>query len=225
MRLVKQLVGFFVALYIVLASQMLFVHSLLVNGKTLLTSPITQVNAATLTGSKIKQVLPIPTIAPTSTPTPSPTPTIVPVGDPEHMEIPKLGIQTKITRVGVTSDNTMQTPDDFSQVGWYTQGSRPGEVGAAIINGHYDNVQGSPAVFYNLSKLTKGDEIIINTSLGKQLRFTVISSYSQEYSSFPKELVYSHFDGYGLRLITCDGVWNSIEKTYSKRLVVNAQLQ
>ena len=216
MKVIKHVVVFFVGLYIVLASNMFFVHTLISSGDSLF-QPVKEANAQSI-------VLPTITPTPTSVPTNTPTPTLLVVGDPVTIEIPKFSINTHIVPVGIAEDNTMQTPGDFSQVGWYNKGIRPGEEGAAIINGHYDDTQGKPAVFYNLSDLNTGDEIVVKTALGKILKFQVESSYSEEYTSFPKELVYSKYEGKGIRLITCDGVWITKEKTYSRRLVVNARL-
>ena len=221
MRIIKQLIGLFIALYIVLASQMLFVQSLLANGQSITMPKIKQANASTnVMGVNTSKETPVPTVVPTVTPTPTPTP----IGDPQTIEIPKLGVVTVFVPIGVTTDNTMETPKDFSQVGWFTPGSRPGQSGAAIVTGHFDDTSGKPAVFYNLSKLGIGDEIFIKTTLGLTLHYIVESSYSQNYTSFPKELVYSTYEGSGLRLITCDGVWSTTNKTYSKRLVVNARI-
>jgi len=210
---------FFVALYVVLASQMLFLHTLMKDGKSLSIAPIKDANAATIP----QIILPTPTNTPTPSPTPSPTP--VPVGDPISIRVPKIQVDTGFVQVAITPENIMETPTNFAEVGWYTKAPRPGEKGAAIVNGHYDDARGKPAVFYNLSKLIQGDEIIVTTSLGQELTFVVESSYSEGYTSFPKELVYAPYDGKGLRLITCDGAWNALEKTYSKRLVVTAKLK
>lgn len=222
MKPVKHLVMVFIALYVVVASNMFFVHSLNSFGQSRSFDVVGEVNAATL--GETSQTTTIPTSTPIPSPTSSPTPTPIVVGDPVSIAIPKLSVDTQFVNVGVTPDNVMETPQDYSTVGWYTKGVRPGEVGAAIINGHFDDINGNGAVFYNLSKLMSGDEIVIKTALGKTLTFVVESTYSEEYASFPKELIYAPYDGKGLRLITCDGVWNAKEKTYSKRLVVNARM-
>lgn len=224
MKPIKHLVVVFIALYVVVAANMLFVHNLITNSSSISLGVVGQVNASTLGTTSDTIAVPTKVILPTSTPFPSATPTPVPVGDPTTISIPKIGIDTTFVNVGVTTDNVMETPQDYNTVGWYINGARPGEIGAAIINGHFDDVSGNEAVFFNLSKLKTGDEIIVKTTLGKSMTFVVESSYSQEYASFPKELIYAPYDGRGLKLITCDGIWNAKEKTYSKRLVVSARL-
>lgn len=165
-------------------------------------------------------------LVPTLTPTPflSPTPTLIPVGLPIRIEIPKMGVATNIVHVGITPENVMEVPTDASTIGWYTKGVKPGQFGGAILNGHYDTPTGRPAVFYNLELLGKGDEIIITTDQDERFVFRVNDLLSQPYKSFPKELVYGNAIGQELRLITCDGVWSSAERSYSKRLVIYASI-
>lgn len=167
-------------------------------------------------------------VAPTSTPspTPSPTPTPVPVADPAHISIPSLGIEADIEHVGVTPQNVMEIPKDFFKVGWYRNSPKPGENGkkAAILNGHYDTNTGKPAIFFNLQELAIDDEVIVITTDGLRYVYAVHNIQSHPLENFPSNIVYGSVEGALLKLITCDGYWQTNTQSYSDRLVVSTHL-
>lgn len=161
--------------------------------------------------------------------TPAPTP-IVPIEDrvkttpPNHIEIPSIQLNADVVNVAVTSEGAMDVPHDATQVGWYELGVKPGDTGGAIMTAHYDTTTGKPAVFYNLRKLKQGDIIYVKMQDNQELLFQVTDLLSEPVKNFPNELVFGNFPDKKLILITCDGVWNPLEKNYSKRLVVYATL-
>lgn len=161
--------------------------------------------------------------------TPIPTP-IVPEEErirttpPNKIEIPSIDINANVVAVGVDKDNTMEVPHNAAEVGWYSYGVKPGDIGAAILTAHYDSTSGRPAVFYNLRKLKPGDNIFIKMEDNQELLFQVTDVVSHPVRGFPSDLIFGQYPGKELILITCDGVWNPIEKNYSKRLVVFATL-
>lgn len=160
---------------------------------------------------------------------PIPTP-IVPLEErvvptnPNRIEIPSLQLSAEVVSVGVTPDNVMEVPEDGSKVGWYSLGVKPGEKGGSIMTAHYDTSTGKPAVFYTLRRVQQGDPIFIQTEDGEELLFRVEDIVSLPVNGFPTELIYGDFPGKELILITCDGIWNPVERNYSKRLVVFATL-
>lgn len=164
---------------------------------------------------------------PTSTPTPTPTPTPIPVADPITIDIPALQLHTSIVPVSVSALNVMEVPQDFSQVGWFTQSMKPGQMGktAAILNGHFDRIDGSPAVFYHLETLQKDAEVIVTSASGTKYIFRVVDVFSHPLEDFPNDIVYGEVDGSYLKLITCDGVWHADKRSYSDRLVVTTRLE
>jgi hypothetical protein len=171
---------------------------------------------------QIPPVTPTPLITPTPTLTPTPTP--IPVGLPIKIEIPKLNLVAEITPIGVTPKQNLDVPQNASQVGWFKEGVRPGQVGAALFTGHYDTPSGRPAIFYQLKALAPGDEIIVLTNWGERFVFRTERLVSESYKAFPKEFLYGKLATRELRLITCDGVWSAKERSYSKRLVILATL-
>lgn len=172
-------------------------------------APVTEV-----AGAQISYVAPTVMMLPTATPTP------VPIAAPVRIEIPAIGVDTQIENVGITPENVMDIPHDFTKVGWYDRGAKPGESGAAILNGHFDRNDGSPAVFYKLELLEAGDEIFVTTQGNNRLTFKVKELQSYPLQNFPIEYVYGQYQGKALRLITCDGIWDQIGRSYTKRLIV-----
>ena len=155
------------------------------------------------------------------TPTPTPSPGLTPV----TMIIPKLKIQTAVESVGLTETNNMDTPKNAANVAWYGFGAKPGEEGNAVIAGHYDTPTGKPAIFYNLRKLSTGDEIEVISENGVHSIFVVSETSSIPYDIFPSEQVFKTKPGKNLNLITCGGIWDATKKTYTNRLVVYTTLK
>lgn len=147
---------------------------------------------------------------------------IVSVGLPISLKIPSINVDASIEQVGLTPSRAMETPINTADVGWYKLGPRPGEKGSAVIDGHFDKEDGEASVFANLYKLKMGDKLYTKDDKGKTSTFIVreIHTYDSNYSSD----VFSRSDGTYLNLITCDGVWDTVKKSYSKRLVVFAEI-
>lgn len=137
---------------------------------------------------------------------------------PVRLKIPTINIDASIEYVGLTSLRTMEVPKDSLNVGWYKLGARPGEVGSAVIDGHVDRENGEAGIFANLYKLKPGDKVYIEDDKGKILTFIV--KKSQTFDPGLANEVFSLSDGIHLNLITCDGVWDGVKKSYSKRLVI-----
>ena len=145
--------------------------------------------------------------------------TVVP-GLPVRLTIPAIKINAYVQYLGVNSKGEMDVPDNSYDVGWFELGSRPGEMGSAVIAGHLDGKSGEAGVFADLDRLKPGDKIYIEDDGGRSIVFTVRESRTYV-PGFANE-IFSANDGKHLNLITCDGVWNNSKKSYSKRLVVFA---
>ena len=141
---------------------------------------------------------------------------------PVRLIIPVIGVNAKIQYVGVTPEGTMAVPSNATDVGWFKLGPRPGEKGSAVIAGHLDKENGEAGVFINLYKLKKGDKLYTEDGRGTSITFVV-----QESRTYDPGYANDVFSGTGsahLNLITCDGVWDGTKKSYSKRLVVFADI-
>lgn len=175
----------------------------------------TPLKASNLSSASNVQVTPKVVIV-TSTPTPTP------IARPRELIVPALGIDTNIEIVGQDESGRMDVPKNAWNVAWYEYGPKPGEKGNSVIAGHLDNVDGSPAVFYNLRSLAAGNIVMVVYEDGtrKNFQVTEINSYSD--SDFPLEKVFGDSPDARLNLITCNGYWNSSIHSYSERLVITA---
>ena len=144
------------------------------------------------------------------------------VGLPVHLRIPALGVNAPVVYVGLGLDDSMDMPKDPNDAAWFNLGPRPGENGSAVIAGHYGWKNDIPAIFDDLSRLKKGNEIYVEDDNGTTITFIVREIRNFTSNADAKD-VFGQGDGKAhLNLITCEGVWNDTDKSYPKRLVVFA---
>jgi len=143
---------------------------------------------------------------------------------PQQLWIPKLGVTTRVEAVGLDSDGEMVMPENPDSVAWYQSGSKLGEKGNLVIAGHLDSKTG-PAVFYRLSLLTLGDEIIVSDQNQKEYYFVVVKKETYDEDQFPIGEVFGGNDKSQLNLITCRGQFDRTTKRYTKRVVVFSELK
>lgn len=144
----------------------------------------------------------------------------IPRGLPVRLQIPVIGIDSAVEDALITPDGRMDVPAGSVNVAWFSLGPHPGEVGSAVIGGHFGIDNGIPFVFYNLDKLRIGDKVYIVDDEDNTLAFVVraIKSFDRNGDS---TTVFTSQDGLAhLNLITCEGVWNQVNGTYPQRLVV-----
>ncbi|MFC8225059.1 class F sortase [Streptomyces sp. NPDC057287] len=128
---------------------------------------------------------------------------------PTRLEVPSLGIDTTLMRLGLNDDGTVEVPpaDKGMTAGWYAGGAVPGEPGAAVLIGHNDTRFGK-AVFHDLHGVAKGADIAVSDGSGEEAHFTVTGTESVSKKAFPTEKVYGATDERVLRLVTCDGAFD-----------------
>lgn len=144
---------------------------------------------------------------------------------PQRLLIPKLGVDTTVEHVGLDENQRMDVPSLDEHVAWYQHGPVPGELGSAVLAGHFDTRSGGPAVFYELNTLTVGDEVIVEDDQGHQRRFTVTQVATHSDNNFPIADVFTDVTGRKLNLITCAGQFDRAAQNYQDRLVVYTELQ
>jgi hypothetical protein len=98
-------------------------------------------------------------------------------------------VRTRLTRLGLTRQGTLQVPSSPSAAGWYTGSPRPGEIGSAIIAGHIDSYRG-PGVFYRLRELRPGNQIYVRQADGRYAVFRVTAVHQYPKAHFPAAAVY-----------------------------------
>lgn len=140
---------------------------------------------------------------------------------PVRLRIPKIHVNATIEHVGLTPQGAMDVPKDTDSAGWFKSGSRPGERGSAVIDGHYGVWKnGKISVFNNLHSLRKGDTLYVENKKGETLIFVVRTSRIYKQNEDTSSVFQSSDEGAHLNLITCQGIWNTISKSYPNRLVV-----
>lgn len=151
---------------------------------------------------------------------PAPDPGIVPV----RIEIPAIGVDSEVVKVGLLEDGRMEAPEDYHAGGWFEPGFRPGAPGSAVIAGHVDHYTG-PAVFFDLKRLQPGDRIVVSDDSGDSRTFLVERLERYDAEDAPLELIFGASGEARLNLITCSGPYNRKTKQRDERLVVFAKLE
>ncbi len=141
------------------------------------------------------------------------------VGLPVRLKIPKIGVDAAVEYVGLTPDGSMGVPDKLADVAWFKLGPRPGQQGSAVIAGHRSSKKWIPGVFDNLHELQPGDCVYVQDEKGSTFSFVVRESRTYDPEADAGD-VFSKNDGIHLNLVTCDGTWNTAQKSFSKRLVI-----
>ncbi|WP_405088534.1 class F sortase [Microbispora sp. NBC_01389] len=146
-------------------------------------------------------------------------------GRPLKLSIPSIGVKARVGSVGVQKSGVIQAPplSRPSLTGWYRFGPAPGDQGPAIILGHVNTRKGA-AVFSRLRELKRGNKIAVLRADGKTAIFTVDGIEQVSKSAFPTKRVYGNTITSSLRLITCGGVFNAKEHSYTDNIVVYATL-
>lgn len=147
------------------------------------------------------------------------------LGRPVRLVVPSLNIDTEIEHVGLDDQKRMDVPQADENVAWYEYGAVPGELGSAVLAGHYDTQAATPAVFYDLSQLQPGAEIHVYDAEGRSLTFIVTDTQLYKDAHFPISHVFGQNDSRRLNLITCSGRFSDTERNYEDRLVVYSVLQ
>ncbi|MEU4669622.1 class F sortase [Amycolatopsis sp. NPDC023774] len=170
---------------------------------------------------------PTPAPAAAAKPAPSSVPVTKPFKGlrPTSVSIPKIGAKSSLVSVAVNLEGKISVPSVKTpmQAAWYRLSPVPGEVGPAVVLGHVDGDK-KPGIFYKLKDLVPGDEVDIDRSDGKKLKFTVDHLTQVPKDQFPQDAVYSNSTKPELRLITCGGVFDHAEHSYEDNIVVYANL-
>lgn len=183
-------------------------------------------SSAAVSASTVHEATTPAMIAPTALPTRSRNAKAT----PSRLLIPAIGINAAVEKVGILTNGAfagdMATPaqSPWEHVGWYDAGPRPGERGSAVIDGHLDDQNGAPAVFWNLRKLHIGDVARVVMSNGKKLTFRVTRIAYYPPQAAPLQDIFGNIGGIYLNLITCAGDWIPSQHQTTLRLVVYSVL-
>jgi hypothetical protein len=142
---------------------------------------------------------------------------VAPVG----LAIESAGVDAGLEALRVV-DGAMQDPSGPWVVAWYENLGALGKIGNIVMAGHIDYWNVGPAVFYNLSTLEPGDEIVVTGDDGKTYPFAVEWVRQYDSASIPLDEVTGPTAAQSLTLITCGGAFDYTNGHYLQRTVVRA---
>ncbi len=144
-----------------------------------------------------------------------------PVPTNGRVQIPALGVEAPIVKVGIDSSERMVVPTNAREVAWLDQGGFPGRTQNVVIAGHiaYNRVAGS---FNRIGALSAGDEITIVIGQ-KTLRYRVVWNCSFPRDTNLADQIMGYTDVPSLTLISCGGVFDTAARTHTNRITVRAE--
>lgn len=145
------------------------------------------------------------------------------VARPTELIIPVIGVRTRLVRLGLTRGGALQVPATAAVAGWYTGSPRPGAIGAAVIAGHIDSLNG-PGIFFRLRLLHPGNHVYVRRADGSVAVFKVTSLHQYPKARFPAAAVYGPVPDAQLRLITCGGIFDPATGHYLSNVIAFAKL-
>lgn len=143
---------------------------------------------------------------------------------PARIEIPAIGVQAPVVPLGVEPNGTLASPSNGSDVGWYVQSARPGQVGNMIVSGHVD-WERRLAVFWRLRELRPGDRIVVAAQDGQRYQYTVAWTRQVDARTTALDDILGPTAERWLTLITCGGTFDAQTRDYTERVVVRARLE
>ena len=123
--------------------------------------------------------------------------------------------------LGLDADGALQVPATADGLGWWADGPRPGEPGAAVVVGHVD-LRGELGVFGRLATARPGTMIVVSDARGNPVRFRVVRVDRYDKGAFPTDVVYAPTERPELRLVTCGGRFDPRTGHYADNVVVTA---
>jgi len=143
---------------------------------------------------------------------------------PRIVTIKDAKINARVLPMDVNPDNSVQAPVNVFDAGWYTGSAKPGEPGAALIDGHSSGATRQGEFAY-LDLLQVGDLVEVERGDGQKLTYEVAYKEIVALKDVDmKKLLLPYGDNaQGLNLITCTG--KSIKNkdgsfTYDHRVLV-----
>jgi sortase (surface protein transpeptidase) len=169
----------------------------------------------------------VPATVQTSAPklTSAPMAQALPASVPVQVEIPALGVNAALIKLGRNANGTLQVPplDNHNLAGWFDRSVTPGQKGTSIILGHVDNFTG-PSVFFSIKMLRPGELIKVVRANGGTAVFSVDGVQEVAKVTFPASIIYGNTRYPELRLITCGGPFDTTTRQYLDNIVVYSHL-
>jgi len=165
----------------------------------------------TVTSTPTKTATPRPTA--TGTPLP-PTPTPTPfAGDVARFQIARYDVDSAVELIGLDSNNTLETPTDPHDTGWYSIYDRPGWGGNAVFAAHVNWWPDIRGPFYNLADSKEGDRFDVVMTDGTRYIYEFMRYERYDADTIPMgDLIWPKDKPAGeewITLITCGGTFES----------------
>lgn len=141
-----------------------------------------------------------------------------------YISIPKLSIKGRVLQVGVNKDGGLATPNNVYDAAWYTGSTKPGQLGATLIDGHVSSWT-THGVFYGIKKLVAGDNIDLTLGNNSVLNYRVVKTVVYDIDKVDMQAaVMPVTPGKpGLNLITCTGKLKPGTNDFQQRVIVFAE--
>ena len=139
---------------------------------------------------------------------------------PVRIEIPAIGVDSRIVPVGIQRGGAMQIPEDAGLVGWYRFGPAPGDAGSTVLAGHVDSSERA-GVFFRLQELRPGAVVRVRGSDGRWEAFEVVWRTMIRKERLPGS-IFARKGRSVLSLITCGGPFDAAEGHYTHNVIVAA---
>lgn len=141
---------------------------------------------------------------------------------PVSLEVSGVNISAEVVPVGIADDGQMELPPHPDVIGWYRFGPTAGDgAGSIVLAGHVDSRTYGLGQFARLHESEAGDEVLVRTESGRDLRYTVVDVRSLPKAELPLADVFSREGHERLLLITCGGDFDR-QQGYADNIVVTA---
>lgn len=149
--------------------------------------------------------------------------TLLPASVAVAVDIPAIGVQSGLERLGLNRDGSVAVPRSYQRAGWYEGSASPGQDGPTVILGHVDSYRG-PGVFFRLGALRPGDVVRVHRADGRTETYTITGVREYPKDRFPTFAVYGPADIPVIRLVTCGGGFDSSSGHYLANIIAFGQL-
>jgi LPXTG-site transpeptidase (sortase) family protein len=141
---------------------------------------------------------------------------------PVSVEVSAVNISAEVVPVGIADDGQMELPPHPDVIGWYRFGPTAGNgAGSVVLAGHVDSRKYGLGQFARIHESEVGDEVLVRTESGRDLRYTVVDVRSLPKAELPLADVFSREGHERLLLITCGGDFDR-QQGYADNIVVTA---
>jgi LPXTG-site transpeptidase (sortase) family protein len=137
----------------------------------------------------------------------APTGPVVRPGAPERLDLPSIGVSAAVFPIGTDGSATLVPPSDYTTVGWWALGAKPGDgAGTTIVAGHTVHTGGG--ALDNLGNVEVGDSVRLDRA-NQDLRYhvTSVTTYRKGTLAANAGEVFDQTGPERLAIVTCAD-WN-----------------